>query len=45
MKWREEIANGFEERMKNIAAFMPLFKLESGNKYRYDLVALGVALK
>ena len=45
MKWREEIANGFEERMKNIAAFMPLFKLKLGDKYRYNLVALGIALK
>ena len=40
----QEIIEGFEERLKNIAVFGPLFDLQNKTKYDYSLVELGLAV-
>ncbi|MDO7786879.1 hypothetical protein [Desulforamulus aquiferis] len=44
MKWFQEIFEGFEERMRNIAAFFPILELNQKTKYPYPPVPLGVAI-
>lgn len=44
MQWLKEIFEGFEERMRNIAVFFPIFELNQKTKYPYPPVPVGVAV-
>lgn len=44
MKWYQQIVEGFGERMRNIAAFAPIFELNQKQKYDYPMASLGVAV-
>lgn len=42
--WMEEMMAGFEERMRNIAVFVPLIELKNKKTYPYSMVELGIAV-
>ena len=44
VKWQQEIFEGFEERMRNIAVFFPILELNNKTKYPYPPVPIGVAI-